>query len=47
MKSNIDIGNDLALPLRNENIEWNLYVFKKRYKNKALDSYEMYKILNI
>ena len=47
MKSIIDIENNLALPLKQANIEWNLYVFKKRYKNKALDSYEMYKILNI
>lgn len=44
MKSNIDISNDLSTPLKEPSIEWNLYLYKKRYKNKIINSYELYKI---
>ena len=47
MKKAIDISNDLALPLKDINVEWNLYVYKKRRKNKILNSYDVYKIDNI
>lgn len=44
MKSTIDISNDLSIPLRNANVEWNLYVYKKRYKDKIINTYDVYKI---
>ena len=44
MKSTIDISNDLSIPLRNTNVEWNLYVYKKRYKDKIINTYDVYKI---
>lgn len=48
MKDIIQISKDLSVPLTEPNVEWNLYVYKKRYKTvnkiKTLDSYEMYKI---
>ena len=44
MKSTIDISNDLSIPLRNVNVEWNLYVYKKRYKDKIINTYDVYKI---
>lgn len=44
MKNTIEISNDLAIPLKNTDVEWNLYVYKKRYKKKVLESYDMYKI---
>ena len=44
MKSTIDISNDLSIPLRDANVEWNLYVYKKRYKNKIINTYDVYKI---
>lgn len=44
MKSIIDISNDLSIPLRNANVEWNLYVYKKRYKDKIINTYDVYKI---
>lgn len=47
MKQTIEIENDLALPLQNNNVEWNLYVYKKKYKKNILVSYEMYNISNI
>lgn len=47
MKNNAKIENDLALPLSSNNVEWNLYLYKKRYKRNALNSYEMYKINGI
>lgn len=47
MKSNIEISNDLSVPLKNSNVEWNLYVYKKRYKNKIINSYDVYKIDSI
>ncbi len=47
MKKTIEIENDLAIPLKSTNVEWSLYLYKKRYKQKNLNSYEMYKINNI
>lgn len=47
MKNNVDINNDLSIPLKDVNVEWNLYVYKKRYKKQIIDSYDMYKIDNI
>lgn len=44
MKNIIDISNDLSIPLRDSNVEWNLYVYKKRYKNKIINTYDVYKI---
>ena len=39
MKNKNDIENDLAIPLKDSNVEWNLYVYKKRYKNKIIILY--------
>ena len=51
MKNKTDISNDLSVPLKETDIEWILYVYKKKYKTqngiKKLDSYEMYKINTI
>ena len=44
MKNIIDISNDLSIPLRDSNVEWNLYVYKKRYKDKIINTYDVYKI---
>lgn len=44
MKNKNDIENDLAIPLKDSNVEWNLYVYKKRYKNKIINRYDVYKI---
>lgn len=48
MKEVIEISNDFSIPLKENDVEWNLYVYKKRYKTKnkikALDAYDMYKI---
>lgn len=44
MKSKNDIENDLSIPLKDSNVEWNLYVYKKRYKNKIINRYDVYKI---
>lgn len=51
MKDSIQISKDLSIPLTEQNVEWNLYVYKKRYKSKekikSLDSYDIYKIDSI
>lgn len=47
MKSTIDISNDLSVPLKEANVEWNLYVYKKRYKDKIINTYDIYKIDSI
>ena len=47
MKTNIEVSNDLSKPLKEVNVEWNLYLFQKRYKQKLLNEYEIYKIASI
>ena len=47
MKTNIEVSNDLSKPLKEVNVEWNLYLFQKRYKQKLLNEYEIYKITSI
>lgn len=47
MKQLIEIENDLAVPLKESDVEWNLYLYKKRYKQKVIDSYDTYKINSI
>lgn len=47
MKNLSDINTDLAVPLTHSNTEWNLYIYKKRYKNKTINSYDIYKIDSI
>ncbi len=47
MKKIIEIENDLALPLKDSNVEWNLYLYKKRYKQKVINSYDTYRIDDI
>lgn len=47
MKKILEIENDLAVPLTNSDVEWNLYLYKKRYKKKILETYDMYRINNI
>lgn len=44
MKKTIEISDDLSKLLINPDVEWSLYLFKKRYKNKEL-YYEMYEVV--
>lgn len=48
MISSLKVSNDLSMPLQEHDVEWNLYIYKKRYKTKdkikSLESYDMYKI---
>lgn len=47
MRKNVDIIKDLSIPLTSTSVEWNLYIYKKKYKNKSLTNYEVYKIDDI
>ena len=47
LKTNIEVADDLSKPLKEGNVEWDLFLFKKRYKQKVLSEYEMYKINSI
>lgn len=47
MKKINKIQNDLSIPLQSNNAEWNLYLYKKIYNKKVLNSYEIHKINSI
>lgn len=47
MKTTLEISNDLEIPLTNANVEWNLYLYKKRYRHNLIDLYDMYRINSI